>query len=136
MNIERRVFRFLLSLYPRDYRMRFAREMAELLELRLMATHNRARFLMSEAAGLSVGVAREWLARGQHPHCAPVNDPDMEHLPKNVMAARLRVNCAVQKMVSAISHREFERARRLALEERIEREKLRRLCEDYGIETT
>ena len=135
MNIERRVFRFLLFLYPRDYRIRFGKEMAELFELRMMATRNRAWCLLAEGAGLVAGAAREWLARRRDPLYVPVDNPELEHLPNDVMRARLRVNDAVQKMVYAISRHQFERARGLALDERIERENLKRLCEDYGIET-
>lgn len=55
-------------------------------------------------------------------------------LERAVFRARARVDCAVQEMVYAISHHRFEQARRLAIEERTERENLRRLCEDYGID--
>ena len=136
MNIERRVFHLLLFLYPHQYRQRFGSEMAELFELRMMASQNRGRFLFSEAVGLLTGALRERLARREVPPYVPVDDPDTKYLPKEVVAARLRVNGAVQKMVYAISHHQFEQARKLALEERSERENLRRLCEDYGIETT
>jgi hypothetical protein len=134
MNIERRIFNFLLSLYPHDHNKQFGQEMAELFELRMMATPNRARFLISEAAGLLAGAVREWFARRKEPPYVPMGDPDLKHLPREVVTSRLRVNSAVQKMVYAISHHQFEQARRLAVEERIERENLRRLCENYGID--
>lgn len=131
--MARRIFRFLLWLYPPRSRVRFGAEMTELFELRTMAAENRTRFLLSEIAGLIAGAIREWFASaGAERHL--IADYDDGHLPNEVLRARLRVNDAVQGMTDAISHRQFERARTLAYEERIERERLRRLCDDYGIE--
>lgn len=135
MSIERQVFRGFLRLYPRGYREQFGGEMVELFELRMMASHNRARFLISEAAGLLAGAVREWFARRDEPPYVAGETLDTKHLPGEVVSAHARVDCAVQKMVQAISHHQFEQARRLAIEERTERENLRRLCEDYGIES-
>ncbi len=136
MNIERRVFHLFLLLYPRYHRNRFGGEMAELFELRMMASPNRARFLAAETVGLLGGAAREWLARRNSLHYVPMDDPDIKHLPREIVTARLRINGTIQKMVYAISQHQFEKARQLALEERKERENLQRLCEEYGIEAT
>lgn len=133
MSIPRRIFRALLLLYPPRYRAEFAGEMAELFELRWMASDHRARFLVSEMAGLVAGAVREWLAPSPEPRL-PGTEIDARHLPGEVVRARLRVDSTVQKMVYAISHHQFEQARRLAYEERIERENLRRVCDDYGID--
>lgn len=133
MSAARRVFRLLLLLYPPAYRAQFGSEMIELFELRMMASDNRGGVLASEMAGLLAGAIREWFdppAEVRH----VVADLDGRYLPKAVVTARLRVDDAVQKMVHAISHHQFEQARRLAIEERTERENLRRLCEDYGID--
>lgn len=133
MTIARRIFRFLLWLYPPRARARFGAEMTELFELRTMAAESRTRFLLSEIAGLIAGAFREWFASsGEERHRTA--DYEDGHLPNEVLRARLHVNEAVQGMVDAISHHRFERARRLAYEERIERERLRRICDDYGIE--
>lgn len=133
MSAARRIFGFLLFLYPPEHRATFGREMAILFELRMMAAGNRFTFLMSEAAGLLAGAAREWFSRHSQPVPAAAGFVD-RRLPKDVVDARLRVDEVIQRMVYAISHHQFEQARRLSYEEREERENLRRVCDLYGID--
>ncbi len=134
MRVARRVFGALLLLYPRGYREQFGREMREVFELRLMASPSWQRFLFSEMAGVIAGAAREWFAPRLKLAHASAMDLDFGSLPNEVTKARFRVDDAVQKMTDAIAHHQFEQARRLAYQERIERERLRRLCDDYGID--
>lgn len=134
MSAARKIFRLSLALYPHAYRVEFGSEMAELFELRMMASHSRMRFVISEVAGLILGAAREWFRPRMQPPYAGGERYDSGHLPHAVVHARLRVDSAVQRMVYAISHHQFEEARRLSNEERMERENLRRICDDYGID--
>jgi hypothetical protein len=132
-----RAFLFLLHLYPRRQRDEFGPEMAAVFEQAMNASRNRGRlplirFLFLEMAGLIAGAAREWTER---PSTTPQEDsePGGYRLPEEVLAVQLRVDAAIQKMVYAISHHQFEEARRFSNEERRERESLRRLQNKYGI---
>ena len=60
----RRTYKFLLGLYPWDYRSAFEAEMLSAFEN--AATNpatGKLRFAAKEATGLVIGVCREWLAK-------------------------------------------------------------------------
>jgi hypothetical protein len=58
----RRAYQLMLSLYPADYRASFAAEMLSTL-LSAAGERGRARFAISEFAGLACGAAYEWIAK-------------------------------------------------------------------------
>jgi hypothetical protein len=130
MKIMLRIYRLLMFLYPARYRAEFGQEMPAVMEQALRASDHRGRFFLSEIAGLIAGAIRERMIR--RPPMNPASHGT--GLPEEVLKARLRVDDLVGEMVCAIAAHQFENARRLSNEERIERDNLRRLCGLYGID--
>ena len=140
----RHAFRFLLLLYPRDYRTEFGSEMLNVFEQ--AAKDNRdagwaplIQFLVAELAGMIAGAGREWMAKltrltGRTRRQVQVLPATQSALPDEVVEARQRVDEAIKRMVEAIASHNFERARRLSDQERIERDSLRRLYAKYNID--
>jgi hypothetical protein len=132
----KRTYKFLLLLYPRGHRDRFAEEMAGVFEE--ASAESRAegwawyvRFSCSEMAGLVAGVTEAWL----DPKPAPqVPAAHSSHLPQELLQAEQRVKANVAAMVHAIANHQFERARALSNQEREARENLRILREKYSDE--
>jgi hypothetical protein len=59
-----RIYNTLLRLYPRDYRMAFAREMTANFNVAIQQRRvNRHRFTLAELASLVTGAAVEWIAK-------------------------------------------------------------------------
>lgn len=131
----RRVFRFCLFLYPREYRDRFAEEMMGVFE---QARNDRregsrgwyVRFLVGEVGGLIGGAATAWLDRPAA-QTVPATSAAV-NLPLDLLEAQQRIDRAIAGMVAAIAHHQFERARLLSDEERVARANLRTLRARYG----
>jgi hypothetical protein len=151
----KRAYESLLRLYPRDYRARFAAEMSSAfdeaaLERSRQGRISYARFASTELAGLAMGAAVEWIAklttdasvRGRSlPDRLLMRPPGVSwethysgaFLPADVSEAQERTDVLVQRMVRAISHHDFEGARRYSNEEREARESLLALREKHGL---
>lgn len=144
----KKVYEALLGLYPRDYRDRFAQEMLDAFEEALEQRRQRgyARFVLAELAGLFIGAGFEWIAkitadpavRGRSlPDRLLTRPPGVSWeahygpsasmIPEEVRAAEQHVDLLVQRMVYAISHHDFERARQYSNQEREAREHARLL---------
>jgi len=152
MNMKR-VWEFLLGLYPTDYRTRFGAELSQAFEnaageRRLRGRPAFVRFALCELSGLAIGAGAEWFAklttdrsvRGRVlPDLRMMRPPgvsgelwfaDARLNPGNdVNEAQERVTHLVGRMVSALANRDFEQARTRSFEERRERENLRRFRE-------
>jgi hypothetical protein len=157
-----RVYRSLLGLYPRDYRALFAAEMVTAFEqgCEERRGHGRTalvRFTVAELAGLAASAGAEWIAKlttnsAVRGRCLPdrmrMRPPGVpwevhyagafanaseRALPEEVADAQKRTEFLVSRIVHAIAHHDFERARTYSFEESQERENLRRLREKYGI---
>ena len=156
------VYNALLSLYPRDYRESFSREMRTAFK---KASEERlaqgrlayAGFVMAEFGGLLVGAATEWIAKWTTSSSIRGRTlPDMQRMrpagvprelwfaaagdhaaanqiPDELIEAEKRTEFLVNRMVHAIANHDFEGARSYSLQEIKAREKLRRLREKYGI---
>jgi hypothetical protein len=132
----RRTYKFLLLLYPRGHRDRFAEEMTEVFEE--ASAESRAegwawyvRFSCSEMAGLVAGATEAWLTPKSAPQAPPVGS---SYLPQELLQAQQRVDANVAAMVHAIANHQFERARALSNQEREARENLRILRDKYSDE--
>jgi hypothetical protein len=130
----KRAYRFLLLLYPREHRDRFAEEMTRVFEE--ASAERRApgwawhvRFTFSEMCGLIAGAAGAWL-EGRP---AQVAGASPLGLPPELAEAQQRVDANIAAMVYAIANHQFEKARVHSDEERQARESLRLLREKYGI---
>jgi hypothetical protein len=131
----KRTYKFLLLLYPRDHRDRFAEEMLNVFDE--ASAESRAegwtwyvRFSFSEMAGLVAGATEAWLA----PKPAPeVRTTPCSNLPRELVEAQQRVDANIAGMVHAIANHQFEKARNHSDAERRARESLRVLREKYGI---
>ncbi len=142
----------LLRLYPADYKARFAGEMRCAFEQAAIERggRNRAawsRFVFSEFAGLVAGAGVEWIAklttgsavRGRSlpdlriMRPAGVSREDwFADFPDEQAAAERRVRLALEGMVHAIAHHQFEQASRFSAEEIEAREALRLLGKQAG----
>jgi hypothetical protein len=129
----KRVYRFMLLLYPRGHRDQFAEEMASVFEQ--ASAERRAedwawyvRFTFSEMAGLIAGAAIAWLA--ERP---TAEAPVASALPPELIDAQRLVDVNIAGMVHAIANHQFEKARVHSDQERLARENLRMLREKYGI---
>jgi hypothetical protein len=132
----RRTYKFLLLLYPRGHRDRFAEEMTGVFEE--ASAESRAegwawyvRFSFSEMAGLVAGATEAWLAPKPMPEAPPAGS---SYLPQELLQAQQRVDANVAAMVHAIANHQFERARALSNQEREARENLRILRDKYSDE--
>ena len=136
----RRTYKFLLLLYPRGHRDRFAEEMSGVFEE--ASAESRAegwawyvRFSFFEMAGLVAGATQAWLAQKLSPTPAPLAPPaGSSYLPQELHQAQQRVDANVAAMVHAIANHQFERARALSNQEREARENLRILRDQYSDE--
>jgi hypothetical protein len=132
----RRTYKFLLLLYPRGHRDRFAEEMTGVFE-EASAEHRAegwtwyVRFSCSEMAGLVAGATEAWLAQKPAPQAPPAHS---SYLPQELLQAQQRVDANVAAMVHAIANHQFERARALSNQEREARENLRILRDKYNDE--
>ena len=59
----RRLYRILLRLYPRDYKLLFEAEMLAAFEIAAQENVGRTGFLFTEILGLLQGAAAEWIAK-------------------------------------------------------------------------
>lgn len=126
-----RAYRFLLLLYPREHRDRFAEEMTGVFEeacadRRAQGWGWYLRFAFGEMNGLVAGAADAWLARNSAPP-EPLANAGPNSLPLELAAAQKRVDLSIAGMVHAIAHHQFEHARRYSYEERQAREELQAL---------
>ena len=149
----RRAYWVLLQLYPRDYKVRLASEMARAFESSAedAARDGRkilVRFVLAEFAGLVTGAVAEWMAKfTTSPMIRGRGLPDLQVMrpvgvgraewfgtaPEEVVAAQQRVDFLVGKMVHAIANHDFPGARSYSNQEREAREELRQLQSKYGI---
>ncbi len=132
----KRAYKFMLLLYPRDHRDRFAEEMAGVFEEARNERHYQgwvwyARFASSEMAGLIGGAASAWFDRRPVPQ-ASASCVGQSMLPQEILEAQQRVDRNIAGMVHAIANHQFERARVHSDEERQARESLRKLRIKYG----
>jgi hypothetical protein len=133
----KRAYRFMLLLYPRGHRDRFADEMAGVFEEARNERHYQGwawyvRFSFSEIAGLIGGAASAWFDRRPIPE-APAARATQPMLPEEIIKAQARVDRNIAGMVHAISHHDYQGARRYSDEERYARENLRTLRVKYGL---
>ena len=142
-----RAYRFLLRLYPRDYRARFAAEMLAAFELAAEERRGLG-FVLAELAGLLAGAGSEWIAkltsdrsiRGRllpdRLRMRPPGVPWEVHYSGafEVEVAERNVELLVVRTVHAIAHHDFEGARNYSRQERKERDNLRLLRQKYQIE--
>ncbi len=152
----KKIYEVLLGLYPRDYREHFAAEMLaafeEAFEDRRRQGRPRARFVAAELAGLVMGACFEWIAKittdvSVRGRVVPDRllmrppgvsweahyGPSSSMIPEEVRAAEQHVDLLVQRMVYAISHHDFERAREYSNQEREARENARVLRQRYHL---
>jgi hypothetical protein len=155
MNAQR-AYKYLLRLYPRDYRATFASEMLAAFE---QASQERQgyRFVLAELTGLLIGASSEWIAkltsdssvRGHvfpdRLRMRPPGVPWEVHyagafadwptsvLTDEVAEAERRVKQLVDRIVHAIAHHDFEGARNCSREERQARDRLLLLRRKYQI---
>jgi len=142
----KRVYEFLLRLYPRDYRAVFAKEMSNAFEQGLAERRDQGwgaawRFALAELVGLTIGAGIEWIAklstdssiRGRSLSDRPLNAGAFPNVPEEVSNAQQRTELLVKRIVHAISHHDYIGARRYSDEERIARESLRLLRQKYQI---
>ena len=86
------------------------------------------RFLLAELVGLVLGAVR---ARVSGP---PISaEPVASGLPEEVLEAQNRVAVNLNRLLFAISHRQFVQARKYSDEERNAQQELRRVMEKYGL---
>jgi len=138
----RRAYRFMLLLYPRGHRDRFAEEMAGVFEEARNERHYQgwawyARFAFSEMTGLIAGAAGAWFDHTLDRK--PASDASVaaaarSSLPHDVVEAQRQVDVSIAGMVHAIANHQFERARALSNQEREARENLRILRDKYSDE--
>ncbi len=126
-----RAYRFLLLLYPREHRDRFAEEMLRVFEEAYSERRSRGRawfirFAFAEAHGLIAGATGAWFERGHEPNAA---EPT---LPGDLAEAQRLVDTNIAGMVHAIANHQFEKARLFSDQERQARAKLRGIREKYG----
>jgi hypothetical protein len=150
-------YEFLLRLYPRDYRARFANEMSRAFEeaaaeRRQQGRGAYARFAIAELMGLTMGAGVEWIAklttdtsvRGRTlPDRLLMRPPGVSwdahyagaflDVPEELSQAQERTDLLVKRITHAIAHHDFLGARRYSDEERQARENLRVLREKYQI---
>jgi len=110
----RRAYKFLLLLYPRAHRDRFAEEMTHVFED--ASAESRAegwawhvRFTFSEMTGLVAGAAGAWLDR-RSAASVPAESPAGGWMPQDLAEAQQRVDANIAAMVHAIANHQFERA--------------------------
>lgn len=140
----RHTYKFLLLLYPRGHRDRFAEEMTGVFEEASAESRCEGwawyvRFSFSEMAGLVAGATEAWLAQKPAQKPAPKPAPQVppagsSYVPQELLQAQQRVNANVAAMVHAIANHQFERARALSNQEREARENLRILRDKYSDE--
>jgi hypothetical protein len=133
----KRTYRFMLLLYPRGNRDRFAEEMAGVFEEARNERHYQGwvwyvRFTFSEIAGLIGGAASAWVDRRPVP-AAPVASTSQQSLPQEIVEAQEQVDRNIAGMVHAISHHDYQGARRYSDEERRARDVLQLVRQKYGI---
>jgi hypothetical protein len=150
-----RAYKILLRLYPRDYRAMFATAMLSAFqdasaERRGQGWRVYAPFAIAELMGLAMGAGIEWIAklttdasvRGRSlPDRLLMRPPGVSwdahyagafpSVPEDVSKAQERTELLVNRMVHAISERDFQGARRYSDAERQAREHLRLLRQKY-----
>lgn len=140
----RRVYQFLLRLYPNEVRTPFGPEMSEVFlqlaeDRRQMGWAAFAHFVLAEMAGLLWGAAAAHRARRR-----PALDLRMMRPPgvtrevygaalDEVMAAQRLADSTLDRMQQAIARNDFGKARSYSDEDRKARENLRRVRRKYGI---
>lgn len=152
----RRAYEILLRFYPRDFKAAFSCEMASAFERTAeeRRVHGRAalaRFALAELGGLFIGAAAEWLAklrtdpsiRGRTlPDRLLMRPPGVSWndyyglpapVPMEVAEAQQRTEFLVNRIVYAIAHHDFERARTYSYQECEARENLRQLRAKYNL---
>jgi hypothetical protein len=133
----KRAYHFMLLLYPRGHRDRFAEEMAGVFEEARNERHYQgwvwyARFAFSEIAGLIGGAASAWFDRRPVPETS-VGSVGQQMLPQEILEAQQCVDRNIAGMVHAISHHDYQGARRYSDEERQARENLHVLRQKYQL---
>src|SRR5580658_3211369 len=153
----KRAYKILLQLYPRDFRAMFATEMSNTFEEASVERRRRGlgtyvRFALAELMALTMGAGIEWIAklttdssvRGRSlPDRLLMRPPGVSwdahyagaflNVPEEVSKAQQSTELLVQRMVHAISHHDFQGARRYSDQERQARENLRMLRQKYQI---
>jgi hypothetical protein len=161
MRVEQ-AYRTLLRLYPSDYKTLFALEMQNAFEQatkerRLLGRPVFIRFLLGEFVGLLRGAGTEWIAKfitdsAVRGRCLPdlrmMRPPGVSRelwfaaaqqgrgqapLSDEVLEAQARISMLIQRMTNAIANHDFPGARRYSCEERLARDELRRLRQEYDI---
>ena len=150
-----KAYNALLRLYPRDYRVAFSSEMSRAFENAANERRRRGwlaypRFVVTELSCLAIGAAGEWIAklttssfiRGRalpdRMKMRPAGVAWESHyaggfLPDEIAEVQQRIDSNIARMVRAIATHDFATARKLDLEERRDREVLRRLRSEHGI---
>jgi hypothetical protein len=133
----KRAYRFMLLLYPRGHRDRFAEEMAGVFEEARNERHYQGwvwhvRFTFSEIAGLIGGAAGAWFDHRPTPE-APAASASQQMLPQEIVEAQQQVDRNIADMVHAISRHDYQGARRYSDEERRARGVLQLVRQKYGI---
>ena len=142
-----RAYNALLRLYPRDYRAAFSSEMSRAFEI--AASERRGRlgypwFVVKELSGLLIGAGAEGIAklttssfiRGRAlPDRLKMRPAGVaweahyagEFVPEEIVEVQRRIDANIARMVLAIATHDFVTARKMDIEERRDRETLRRL---------
>jgi hypothetical protein len=126
----KRIYKWLLRLYPAAYRELFAAEMLGVFEdaVKERRHDGRARFalfLIREFSGLLIAAVCQRFA---HRANAPGGLTTV-HAPDELEEAQNLVTSILRRMEFAIAHHQFEQARFYSNEERKARENVRRLLE-------
>jgi hypothetical protein len=126
----KRIYKWLLWLYPSAYRELFAAEMLDVFEDAVEERHHDGRiglalFLIREFSGLFIAAVRERIAARTNPTGGSI----AAHLPDELEEAQNLVTATLRRMEFAIAHHQFEQARFFSNEERKARENVRRLLE-------
>lgn len=125
----------LLRLYPAEHRAMFAGEMLGVFEEAAAERRQRgwlvfAAFVLGELGGLVKGAAAQWLSNLSTRRLRREDKSSVSArqsgLPDEVFEAQMQVDLAVKRIVYAIAHHQFEKARIYSGEER-------RLREDLGV---
>jgi hypothetical protein len=130
-----KIFRALLSLYPRRDRDLLGEEMRAVFEEgmrehRVLGPAVYLRFLLAEVGGLVLGAIKARFASPSPIQVARVTASD---LPEEVRQAENRVAFNLNRLLFAISHRQFVQARFYSDEERKARHDLGEMREKYGL---
>jgi hypothetical protein len=124
--MHRRIYRFLLGLYPADFRAQFGEEMTAVFEEAAVRRRKRedialVLFYAHEAFGVLAGAIRE--------HAAARREEPREDLPfpSDVAAAERFIEIASRRVIHSIANDDFAGARYYDLQDRKARALLARL---------